>query len=513
MIRRTATAAALALILLPSVAHAVAPPREPAAPRGGALPLDAERYARAKAAADARTPAARSQREPLEEAPVTGGGWNGQFDTGVAPGDPTGAIGPTRYVQLVNLRFGIYDRTGRLLAAGGLEALAGHSRSALTDPQVMWDPDTGRFYFLALNHQTNTFAWGFSKTPSPSAAGDFCRYTADLGYGSRLPDFPKLGDTKDFLLVGSNVFRRVTGGYHFVGADVAWWTKPPAGTTCPASSSFRQGRRGQLTNVDGSQMATPVPAEQVDGSSTGWVVGTPDLTAVPNADEVTIYRVVKDSTGAARISLHGAVEVPTYSMPANASQPGTAKKLDTMDGRFTRALAAMDPGRGKLAVWTAHAVFGGAGAEERWYEIAPAELSLLQMGKATSQSLFAFNGTVSSDRAVAGTQKRFGASMVMSFNTSSSAAYPAIQMVSKVGTGTQSGFVMVKQSPGPNVDFSCSYPYGPPCRWGDYSGAAPDPTPPAGAARGRVWLTNMWNVASRSTSDVDWRTWIWSATP
>ena len=77
--------------------------------------------------------------------------------------------------------------------------------------------------------------------------------------------------------------------------------------------------------------------------------------------------------------------------------------------------------------------------------------------------------------------------------------------VRKTGAGAQSAFTTVKQSPGPNVDFSCS-----PCRWGDYSGATPDPSPANTDGHGTVWLTGMWASGTQSRSSAVWRSWNWS---
>jgi hypothetical protein len=100
----------------------------------------------------------------------------------------------------------------------------------------------------------------------------------------------------------------------------------------------------------------------------------------------------------------------------------------------------------------------------------------------------------------------------MGFNTSSSTQFSRIEMISKVGANPQSGFVLIQASPGFNQDHSCDVATEPVCRWGDYSGATPDPTPPPGPT-GAVWLTNTWNDASAHPSDTDWRTWNWAATP
>ena len=48
------------------------------------------------------------------------------------------------------------------------------------------------------------------------------------------------------------------------------------------------------------------------------------------------------------------------------------------------------------------------------------------------------------------------------------------------------GELVLATSSDVDVDFSCSSPYGPPCRWGDYSGASPDPI-----NAGVVWGTTQ----------------------
>jgi hypothetical protein len=102
--------------------------------------------------------------------------------------------------------------------------------------------------------------------------------------------------------------------------------------------------------------------------------------------------------------------------------------------------------------------------------------------------------------------------MVMGLTTSSGTTFSAIRMVSKVGTHAQSGFVLVKQSPGKDEDFTCATT-GSTCRWGDYSGATPDPAASLTAGKGAVWLTNQWNATSTNPSGIWWRTWNWKASP
>jgi hypothetical protein len=511
----------LALAPAPGSASDRQPPRGHRLVNDGARPLDPVAYAKAKAEAEEKAASIHaSGSAPLDvQLPVVGASWEGQFSVsiGESPPDPTGAVGPTRYVELTNPRVGIYNRDGSLVAADDVDALTGLDLYETTDPQIIWDPTTQRFYYLFADLVHNTLAWGFSKTDSPSGfRGEWCRYTADFGYGSLFPDYPKLGDTADFLLVGVNMYR--TPSFKYDGADVDWITKPPAGplSTCPAQNSFRIGKFRRLTNADGTPTFTPVPADEPDTLSTGYVVAAADATH-KYADSLTLFKVTKDAaTGEARISAAAGLSVPRFSVPANAPQPGTTKTLETLDGRLEHAVAAVDPRLGHAGLWTAHAVFGGAGSEERWYEIDPtgATPALFQSGVATSPTLHVWNGAISPDRAVGPGGSGFGSNMVMGFDTSSSRQFSAIQMVSKIGTGPQSPFVLVQQSPGKNLDFSCSGSYSNSgCRWGDYSGASPDPAAVLTGDTGRVWLSNEWNVADVNGDAIDWRTWNWAATP
>lgn len=445
----------------------------------------------------------------------------------IAPSDSTGAIGTDRYVELVNQRFGVYDRTGGLASSGALTELAGLPDANLLDPQVIWDPDQNRFFYSMIDTNrdftSNQLAFGFSKTNLPDIDG-WCTYTSAFGaYGADFPDYPRLGDSRDFVLIGIDRFG--IGRRHRLGADLAWYQKPPAGpiTTCPAASSFATGLFSDLRDVDGHRVGTPVPANQIDSRGTGVVVCTANRTQV-SADFITVFSVSREPTsGQAVLGAPRSTAVPlSYAPPPAAPQAGTAYKIETLDGRLTQAVSAVDPSLGagalasKVAVWTQHTVeasTGGLGSEIRWYEIDAGSATLLQSGIVQSPDLYVYNGAVSPDRQVQGSSSRFGRSMALGFNTSSPTTDIAIQMVSKVGTGPQSPFVMVEQSPGPDVDHTCSDHGEGVCRWGDFAGASPDPVGTPGARVGSVWFTDTYNRASPDDDGIDWLTWNWSAVP
>jgi hypothetical protein len=450
--------------------------------------------------------------------PVAGPSWEGLHQDNLAPPDPTDAMGPKSFIQMINLQMGIYDRNGAAITLDTLQHLTG-SNDFLSDPQVIWDPSSNRFYYLVLDAGNDTIFWGFSKDSNPTTLpGSFCNYNADFNWGPSLPDYPKLGQTTDFLLIGVNVYLNIAT---FSGPDVAWIVKPPNGiTSCPSGSSFRKDKKTALKHCDGVNFAaTPEPAVQTDPSPVGWIAANPDPTNSGFVGStLDIFKVTRNADGSANIpSVGTCVNVPLWALPSptGAPQKGSINLLDTLDARLIHAVSAKDPSHDdELGLWTSHTVLGGGGTEVRWYEIDVVHATLFQTGTVSNRLLHVFNGAISPDRAVNGSSAQFGSSMVLGFTTSSATEYPAIQMLSKVGGNPQSPWVMVKQSPGPDDGFDCFQNFvGKKCRWGDYGGAVPDPIAAAGTPFGKVWLSNEWATAEINPFGATWRTWNWGAVP
>jgi len=480
--------------------------------RGYLVPNQA-RYDRQKARATRRAASREALTAPvngpLAPSIVPGRSFQGINNPNVAPPDETSAVGTTRYIELVNVNFAIYNKTSNVpISTGTINSLAGAaSTDSVFDVQVIWDPTTNRFYYAAddvVSRRDNELAFGFSKTASPSSAADFCKYR--IGFGTVFPDYPKLGDSRFFAMIGSNLF---SGNNSFLGSDLLAISKPPAGTSCPAASTFKLDDAAPLM-INASTLAfTPVAVNEIDTRGAGFAVARP---APLPAAQVSLFRVTRDgTTGFPVIQSTGApVAVPSYMWPANAPQGGSINRIDTLDARNTQAVAAVDPGHsGKFAIWTQHTINVGGRAAVRWYEIDPAAHTLLQSGTASNASLFQFNGAISPNRQVNGTTTGGGDAMVLNYDTSSSATFPQIRMVSKIGAGAQSGPVVVKSSPGPLSGFDCDAAtlF---CRWGDYAAATPDPS-----TANQIWQVSQFAVGSGSgtTGPATSRTQNFVATP
>src|SRR6266571_1781760 len=425
---------------------------------------------------------------------------------GATPPDGNGAVGPNSYIEDVNTEVAIYDRSGTLITMASFFTLTGHSDES--DPMFIWDPNTQRFFYNILNVGNATMDWGFSKDSNPTTIpGSFCNYETSFGYPSgSIPDYPKLGQTKNFLMIGIN-FYPTFSNQHATQSDLLWISKPQGHnpiTTCPASSTFKSGKFADLRMQDGSQAFTPVPAIQTDPNKIGWITTMSDIECPDicgNGDQLTVY-ALKPSNSDPTVPIMSpphSITVSSFTSPPDAPEKGTSHLVDTLDGRLMHSVSGLDPTVNKTTVWVNHTVAGGAGAETRWYEINPLPLSspsIVQSGAATDPSLYVYNGGVSNDRTVTLTGSAHGDAMVMGFTVSNANTYPTDEMVSKIGTGAQSAFVLVHAS----TTFTNS------SRWGDYAGATPDPGASLVASHGEVWLTNEF------TSSVD-LTWNWEAHP
>ena len=254
--------------------------------------------------------------------PLVHQSFQGIFDPSIVPPDTNGAAGPTRQVEIINLMVGIWSRSSPpvLLTQQTLEALTGSSGTALGDPRVVWDPQTSRFYYTVLDDTNSALLTGFSTTASPSSAADWCRYAMPQTNGI---DMPHLGDSKDFILVGFYLFHN--------GPEVAWYTKPAAGTTCPASLA------SGMQAMPSAGGYPPVPAHEVDVQSTGYVL------AAGNGTNLTMVKVTKSGSGSAIFSAPSSISVPPLHGSAARPQQGSGQLIDVFDARLQEAVGAVDP--------------------------------------------------------------------------------------------------------------------------------------------------------------------------
>src|SRR4051794_24755712 len=247
-----------------------------------------------QAAADAQ--ASRSPARPAAPAPgsVIFGGLNASGlraqdnaarNQGTPP-DTTGAIGPTRYVEFVNSKVAVYDRANLAtrLSLADLDTFVGRNGESVFDPQVQWDQQGQRWFYLADDIAANGgdfLVFGFSKTTDPTdLVNSWCRYriNTDMGQpaGTFFDDYPKLGHSNSQVVFAANVFQ----GNTYRTGHIWRYAKPAAGalTTCPAAPAvtFFGSPASPLRTADGNLAGTMAPANTANSSVNGYVVGADD---------------------------------------------------------------------------------------------------------------------------------------------------------------------------------------------------------------------------------------------
>jgi hypothetical protein len=216
----------------------------------------------------------------------------------------------------------------------------------------------------------------------------------------------------------------------------------------------------------------------------------------------------------------------SYDMPPAAAQQSD-RTLDTLHAQMTQAVQAFRPLRGRHSFWTQHTIkspIDPAFSVVQVYEIDPITIGTPELLDSTilifGSSASIFNAAVSPDRQASGTTENFGDNWVLGYNVSGPTDFPTVYAGSSVLDGPFQHTILV-QSAGPYTDtVSCPNP-GDTCRWGDYSGASPDPNP-AGlgvSGSGVVWGTNQFSSGAppppppATSFFVNWLTQIFALQP
>jgi hypothetical protein len=416
------------------------------------------------------------------------------------PPDTTGAIGPGHFVEEVNDGVAVYRRSDLGRVAGPLINelfMAPPSGTFVTDPQMQWDQRAGRWFYLAAAFTAdlatsrpvgpNYLLYGFSRTSDPrDLVTGWCRYRIQSGSAPSgahiLDDFPKLGHDDNHLIFGTNAFAIEPEEDAFVTARIYSVPKPPSGPLlgCPAAAAATVfGSAAEpLRTADGDLAVTPIPANTTDAAAAGYVVAADDATTGPK-NELMTWHVGGTRTAPALVE-DGNIAVAEYRVPPAARQ-FVFPPLDTLDTRLTTAVAHADPAAGGAeAVWTQHTVDPGNGrVTMRWYELVPSDLTARQEGAVSDPGLDVFNGGISPSSG--------GSAAGLVYNRSGPLLLPELRARShsdSMAPGATGGGLLLARSEEPDYDLSCAL--GPACRWGDYSGASPDPLDPS-----RVWVAGQ----------------------
>ena len=253
--------------------------------------------------------------------------WAGQSASGFRPFDPSGAVGPNHYVQMINsTTFKVYNKTsGVVLLTATLGNLWSPATANAGDPIVLYDKAADR-WFLAQFGSANQIYIAISQSNDPT--GSYYAYT----YTSpQFPDYLKFSVWSDGYYMTSNQGTQKV--FSFNRAELLAGT-PGARSIYvnfnPPNAGFFAPLPGDA--ADGTLPPTGTPCPIFSYSDNGWGTGY--------SDAVNIYQMSVNwvpTTPTASITLSGILPTAAFDGSYNANwddcpQPNTTQKLDGIGG-------------------------------------------------------------------------------------------------------------------------------------------------------------------------------------
>jgi hypothetical protein len=456
--------------------------------------------------------------------------FDGIATSGIFPPDTNGDVGPNHYVQMVNVRLNIYDKTGDSQLPGNLpininSLWSGFGGLCQTtnrgDPIVLYDPLANRWlisqFAFAVNASGNPITpfeecIAISQGPNPVTGGWFL-YDFNI-HPTKFNDYPKLGVWPDAYYMTAN--QAGAGGN--TGAWAFDRTQMLAGL--PATFQYVDlTTEGFLlpSDLDG---ATPPPA------------GSPNYFARfqegGGADRLEIFEFHVDWGTPALTTFTGPTVLNTTAFDSSMCagflpseqcipQPGTTQGLATLADRLMWRLAYRNFGTHETLVAN-HTVDvdGTDHAGVRWYELrrTGGVWSIFQQGDVAPDATHRWMGSIAMDR---------DGNMALGYAISSGTTFPGVRYTGRLagdpvgtmpqgeftlqaGAGSQTACQAVDLGNDGTIDFCRG-------RYGDYSAMSVDPVddctfwytqeyvPASGAWRTRIGAFRFCNDAPVADAD------------
>jgi hypothetical protein len=387
--------------------------------------------------------------------------FNGHSQTqSFRPPDTHGAIGTTHFVQITNSHIDMWTRGNTqalsLAKSVTLATFFNYTTKTLFDPRVIYDSTWKRWIVTADAFPESATIQRFfiAVSTSDDPTSSFHVYSMNVAFfPNDFFDFPQLGIDQDAVLFTANIF-------HEPG-DV------PAGADFFAVAKARlyNGRAFSVPIFMGlvGTLAPPIVRDQ---NAATFLIAAP-----PSGTTLSKYTATNTSKGF-DTTLEGPVNitVPFYTVPPDARQPGTSKRLDTSDSRFVNASTQKG-----VNLWQTHTIANGSFASPKFYRLNTSTNTVTQSGfyfaSATSDD---FNASIAANDA--------GNCFVTYTSTNVSLGRNAQIRLS----GKLNGDAGI--SAGPSAFTSVTFYHPSPSnteRWGDYSAVTTDPL-----RAGDAWLVN-----------------------
>jgi IPT/TIG domain len=408
----------------------------------------------------------------------------------VIPPDTEGDVGPSDYVEFVNLAFAIYSKSGTKLygPADGSTLWAGFGGACEADndgdPIVQYDPIADRWLFsqFALpNYPSGPFYQCIAVSTTSDPTGSYYRYAFKFS-DTTMNDYPKFGVWPDGYYMSAVEFD-AAGDYAGPGAEVFDRAKMLAGQ--PATA----------IKFDLGSSRNPMLPSDLDGSTLP-PGGSPDyfgeLVDNVGTDALHVWAFHADWTTPASSTFTLRDSLVPASFNSNVGfidEPeGLTAWLDAISDRPMYRFAYRNLGSHEALVMN-HTVNVSGHAGVRWYELrkTTGPWSIYQQGTFSPSSDSRWMGSAAMDGA---------GDIAVGYSVSSTTVYPSIRYAGRLATdplgSLSQGEATMTAGTGAETDFSG--------RWGDYSTMNVDPSDDC-----TFWYANEYFP---TTSDRGWHTRI-----
>jgi len=434
---------------------------------------------------------------PAAKAPIQNfDGINNTY--GVYPPDTQGDVGPNHYVQVVNLGFQVFSKTGTsLYGPANLSTIWAGIPSPWNgtnngDPIVLYDQAADRWMIAQFSlPNTTQYAMLIAISQTPDPTGAWHRYV--FQFGSKMPDYPKFGVWSDGYYMAVNQF--ISGSsWGGVGACAFERNKMLTGDPTAQMVYFDLGASsdpGGMLPSDWDGTTPPVSGEpNYFTYFNDWSSATDDYLKIWQFH--VDWTTTTNSTFAESASLVTAPFNSTVCSSGNCvPQPGSSVLLEALSDRLMYRLQYRNFGDHRSMVTNHTVEVDGTGhAGVRWYELrnTGSGWSIYQQGTYAPDASHRWMGSVAMNGV---------GDIALGYSVSNGTTiYPSIRYTGRAAGDPLGQMTYAEQT----IKDGAGYQSGSAARWGDYSMMSVDPTDD-----GTFWYTTEY---IQSSGSVPWRTRI-----
>jgi N-acetylneuraminic acid mutarotase len=430
----------------------------------------------------------------------------------VLPPDTNGAVGPNDYVQMINLSFAIYSKTGTLLYGPvpnntlwqGFGGLCESNNDG--DPVALYDEAADR-WFMSQFALDFVGTQGYHECIAVSQTGDptGAWYRYDFLYSQTLMnDYPKFGIWPDAYYMSANEF---PDGQYFAGVGVVAFERARMLAGQSANEVYfhigdGSGRYSSLLPADaeGQALGFSPPA----GAPDPFLMLSDDAYGFDPTDRIDMWDFHVDWTNPtfSTFGNNGAPNRHIDTAPFDSNlcnfnqscipQPGTSVGLDTLSHRLMYRAAYRNFGSYQ-AIALNHTVNVGTATTQqagiRWYK-------LTNPGSGWTMGDQGTYAPDSDNRWMGSAALDASGDLAVGFSVSSTTTYPSIRIAGRLvgdpaGQLAQGETAVIAGGGSQTSKWS---------RWGDYSAMTVDPTDGC-----TFWYTSEYMA---TTSSANWQTRI-----